>query len=174
MKTENVSRDWKPMPSQTMNSGASAIFGINWNSTTFGYSMSRIRLDALSSAASATPSRLAIRKPATLSQTVGQACCSSSGSVSASRSAIADGAGSSTSRIEKSRTTASQASSDSSAKPSGRPIRRQDVCRSIGSGVPLDIVDRPPPAGELPGAPPGVRADAGERRRRHAAPTILK
>ncbi len=29
MKTENVMRDEGPMPSQTMNSGASAILGIN-------------------------------------------------------------------------------------------------------------------------------------------------
>ena len=36
MKTAKVMRDVLPMPSQTMNNGASAIFGINWNSTMFG------------------------------------------------------------------------------------------------------------------------------------------
>ena len=36
INTANVMRDVLPMPSQTMNSGASAIFGISWNNTMFG------------------------------------------------------------------------------------------------------------------------------------------
>jgi hypothetical protein len=36
MKIEKVMRDEGPMPSQTMNSGASAILGINWKKMMFG------------------------------------------------------------------------------------------------------------------------------------------
>ena len=36
MKIENVTRDGEPIPSQTMKSGASAIFGINWKNTILG------------------------------------------------------------------------------------------------------------------------------------------
>src|SRR6516225_1297403 len=36
MKIENVTRDGDPIPSHTMNSGASAILGISWKNTMFG------------------------------------------------------------------------------------------------------------------------------------------
>jgi len=36
MKTEKAMRDWAPTPSQMMNSGASAIFGMSWKKIKFG------------------------------------------------------------------------------------------------------------------------------------------